>query len=278
LYNAKVSALVQFIAYDKENQRKYRFEKILPPWKVKIPSSIWEGSQNYRDRNCFMEIVSQLNTGRFYINAKINGTPEMPDMEAHFEAFHDDGLVEPMIVSMPFGKNRGVYSHKCLMPMQGNLTLGNEKTAFLRNRSFAIIDDHKGFYPYVLKYDWVTAAAYDEEKRLIGFNLTDNQSVDPVKYNENCLWINGKMNLLPPVKFERPRGATGDWIIQDRYGMVDLVFRPVSPGEINVNLLFLRVKYKGPFGLCNGLIKDASGRKLDVRGYFGMGEEKYVRG
>ena len=162
--------------------------------------------------------------------------------------------------------------------MQGSMSLGNEKTVFVRGKSFAIIDDHKGFYPYVMRYDWVTAAAYDEEKRLIGFNLTDNQSVDLAKYNENCLWIDGKLNLLPPVKFKRPYGAMGDWVIRDEYDMIDLTFKPVSMGEINMNLLFLKVKYRGPFGYCNGSIKDASGRKLDINGYFGMGEEKYMRG
>lgn len=278
LYNAKVSALTQFIAYDRENKKRYHFEKILPAWQVKVPSSIWGSSQSYRDNNSFIEIVSQLGKGRFYINAKINGLKDLPDIEAHFEAFHDDGLVEPIVVSIPFGPNRGAYSHKCLMPMQGSMIIGDEKVTFLRGRSFAIIDDHKGFYPYVMKYDWVTAAAYDEDKRLIGFNLTDNQSIDPARYNENCLWVNGKLSLLPPVEFERPHGAMGDWRIRDEYGMVGLVFSPVSMGEINMNLLFLRVKYKGPFGYCNGFVRDSAGIKVDVNSYFGMGEEKYVRG
>jgi hypothetical protein len=278
LYNAKVSALTQFIAYDRETKKRYQFDKMLPSWKVKVPTSLWDGSQSYRDGCCFIEIVSQLSKGRFFINAKIKGARSLPDMEAHFEAFHDVGLVEPIVVAIPLGKNRGLYSHKCLMPMQGSMSLGNQKTVFLRGKSFAIIDDHKGFYPYVMKYDWVTAAAYDEEKRLIGFNLTDNQSVDPAKYNENCLWVNGKLSLLPPVKFNRPHGDMGDWTIRDKYGMVDLTFRPVSMGEINMNLLFLKVRYRGPFGYCNGSITDASGNKLDINSYFGMGEDKYVRG
>jgi len=278
LYNAKVSALTQFIAYDKENKKKYIFEKILPAWKIKVPGSIWDASQSYRDRSSFIEMASHLAKGRFYINAKIKGNGATPDIEAHFETFHDEGLVEPIVVSIPFGSNRGVYSHKCLMPMQGSMIIGNEKVAFLRGKSFAIIDDHKGFYPYVMKYDWVTAAGFDEQKQLIGFNLTDNQSTDPEKYNENCLWVNGKLNLLPAVKFVRPSGDMGDWTIRDKYGMVDLTFKPVMMGEINLNALVLKVRYRGPFGYCNGLIKSPSGNTVDINGYFGMAEDKYVRG
>ncbi|MBN1374935.1 MAG: DUF2804 domain-containing protein [Dehalococcoidia bacterium] len=278
LYNAKVSALAQFVAYDRLNKRRYIFEKILPSWKVKVPDNIWSASQLYRDRQSLIEIVSHLGKGRFYINVKVDGNSVSPAMEAHFEAFHDDGQVGPVVVSIPFGRNRGMYSHKCLMPMQGSMHIGDERAVFLRSRSFAVIDDHKGFYPYVMKYDWLTAAAYDEQKRLIGFNLTDNQSLDPEKYNENCLWINGKLDLLPAVKFTRSHGDEGDWAVRDSYGMVDLVFKPEVMGEINMNMLALKVRYRGPFGYCNGTITAASGERVEINDYFGMGEDKYIRG
>jgi len=278
LYNAKVSALAQFIVYDKERNKKYLFEKILPSWKIKIPPSIWDNRQSFRDKDCSIEIVSALAKGRFYINIIIRDQKGLPDMEGHFEAIHDEGLVAPIVVSIPMGKNRGVYSHKCLMPMQGSLVLGGEKIEFLRKESYAIIDDHKGFYPYALKYDWVTAAGYDEKGRLAGFNLTDNQSVDPEKYNENCLWVDGRLELLPPVKFDRPQGVEGDWLIRDRYGMVDLSFRTVSMGRIDMNMLVLKVNYFGPFGCVSGTIRNSQGDSLDFDRYFGMGEQKYVRG
>ena len=278
LYNAKVSALAQFVIYDKERSKKYLFEKVLPSWQVKIPGSIWDAGQSWHDKDCRIEIISALARGRFYVNIKISGYKDLPGIEAHLEAFHDQGLVEPIVVSIPFGPNRGVYSHKCLMPMQGSLALGGDKIEFLRPESFAIIDDHKGFYPYVMQYDWLTAAGYDEKGRLIGFNLTDNQSIDPEKFNENCLWMDGRLNLLPPVKFDRPAGVNGDWTIRDRYGMVDLAFKPVSMGAIDMNLLLLRVKYFGPFGYCSGTVKDSQGNSVVFDRYFGMGEKKYIRG
>ena len=278
LYSAKVSALAQFVIYDKERSKKYLFEKVSPAWKVKVPSSIWDAVQSWHDKDCRIEITSALAKGRFYINVQIADYKDLPDIEAHFEAFHDEGLVEPIVVSIPFGKNCGMYSHKCLMPMQGSLVLGGDRIEFLRTESFAIIDDHKGFYPYAMHYDWVTAAGYDEKGRLVGFNLTDNQSTDPEKYNENCLWLDGKLNLLPPVKFDRPQGVDGEWIIHDRYGRVDLAFKPVSMGTIDMNLLFLRVKYFGPFGYCSGTVKDRQGNSVVFNQYFGMGEKKYLRG
>jgi hypothetical protein len=164
------------------------------------------------------------------------------------------------------------------MPMQGSLMLGREKIEFKRNESFAVIDDHKGFYPYEMKYDWVTTAGYDDKGRLVGFNLTDNQSIDAEKYNENCLWVDGKIVLLPPVKFDRPQGVEGEWQIHDRYGMVDLYFKPVDMGKIDMNIGILKVKYFGPYGYLRGTVSDRSGARLDFNRYFGMGEQKYIRG
>ena len=278
LYIAKVTALAQFIIYDKERNKKYLFEKLLPAWKVKVPASIWDSRQSYRDKDNSIEIVSALAKGRFYININVRDQKGLPDMEAHFELFHDEGLVAPIVVSIPVGVNRGMYSHKCLMPMQGSLVLGGEKIEFLRKESFAVIDDHKGFYPYTLVYDWVTTAGYDGKGRLRGFNLTDNQTVDAEKYNENCLWIDGRMILLPPVKFDRPQGPEGEWFIRDRYGMVDLSFKPTVMGKIEMDMMVLKVRYYGPMGYFNGTVKDGSGETLDFGRYFGMGEQKYVRG
>jgi hypothetical protein len=208
----------------------------------------------------------------------MGGGSGRPPMEGHFEAFHDTGLVEPIVVSIPLGENRAMYSHKCLMPMQGSLVIGGEEVVFSKKESFAIIDDHKGFYPYMMHYDWLTAAGYDTEGRLSGFNLTDNQSADPEKYNENCLWVDGRLFLLPPVKFDRPQGVDGEWRVRDLYGMVDLSFRPVSMGKIDMNLLAVKVSYFGPFGVCGGRIRDSLGREHSFDGYFGMGEKKFVRG
>jgi hypothetical protein len=278
LYNAKFSALAQFIAYDKHSKKKFVFDRMLPPGSVKVPPSIWDSRQSYSHAGASIEIISKLESGRFYINVRLDEMKGQPAVEAHFEAIHDNGMVEPIVVSIPFGSNRGMYSHKCLMPMQGNMSIGGEKAEFKRGESFAIIDDHKGFYPYIMHYDWVTAAGFNNNKQIVGFNLTDNQSIDPDRFNENCLWVDGRLHLLPPVKFNRPDGAGGRWLIKDSYGMVDLSFQPESMQEINMNALVIKVRYRGPFGYLSGFIKDRYGARTGFDNFFGMGEEKYIRG
>ena len=278
LYDARFSNLAQFIAYDRQEKKRYMFSRTLLPGAVQVPPSLWDGRQSYNRGGDLIEIISRLELGRFYINVRLKGGRDLPPIEARFEALHDEGRVEPIVVAIPFGGNRGVYSHKCLMPMQGHMSIRGQETEFLRNESFAIIDDHKGFYPYIMKYDWVTAAGFNSAGQLTGFNLTANQSTNPEKYNENCLWVDGRLHLLPPVKFSRPAGDADRWLIRDRYGKVELSFQPVSMQEINVRAAVIRIRYRGPFGYCSGFIRDRYGARHEFDGFFGMGEDKYVRG
>jgi hypothetical protein len=173
--------------------------------------------------------------------------------------------------------NRAMYSTKVLMPMEGEFVVGGETFRFAPPTSMGIMDDHKGYYPWRMHYDWVTAFGLDAKGRRIGFNLTDNQVRDQVRYNENCLWINNKVWALPPVKMTRPHGPSGEWIIQDTEGMVDLVFVPEVTNDIRLNIGIVDSDYHGPFGSFKGVVKNGEGEKIQAELLYGAGEQKYLR-
>jgi len=163
------------------------------------------------------------------------------------------------------------------MPMEGEFSVGGESHRFEGPSSMGIIDDHKGYYPYRLRYDWVTGFGADAKGRRVGFNLTDNQVRDQVRYNENCLWINNKVWPLPPVKMTRPQGPAGDWIIQDTEGMVDLVFVPELANDLRFNLGILESDYNGPLGGFRGFVSNGEGEKIQADQLYGAGEREYLR-
>jgi hypothetical protein len=100
---------------------------------------------------------------------------------------------------------------------------------------------------------------------------------DQERYNENCLWIDNTITLLPPVKVTRPGGVEKDWLIKDKFGRVDLVFSPVENTRVDVNLLLIRSDYHGPYGFYKGYIMDANNQKVSMDGIFGVGEQFYLR-
>lgn len=277
IYNAKKISLVQFIVYDIVNNKKYRYEKKVAPWSLRVPDGLYGTEAIYQSKNFTLIAKHDLNKNLLELSASIKNMKGLPNVEAKFKAIHDTKRFEPMVVCMPFSEKRAMYSHKCLMPVSGSIQFGNDVIPFPEKLSQLIIDDHKGYYPYPTVYDWVTGMGRDAEGKLIGFNCTDNQILDHEKNNENCLWHDGKLSVLPPIKVKRPNGYKGTWYVKDNYGKVDLEFRPVIHTAVDVNLLILRSKYQGPYGFFNGFIKNREGEKVEIKELFGMGEDFYLR-
>jgi len=117
---------------------------------------------------------------------------------------------------------------------------------------------------------------FDNQKRS-GFTLGENQAREPYKNNENALWIDGHLTLLPPVKITHNGGSESDWFIQDMEGMVDLVFTPKEPGRGAMNFVLTASDYENTLGVFNGLIVSAEGEKLPVHHVWGMVEKLYLR-
>ena len=277
IYNAKKISLVQFIVYDILNNRKIKYEKKVAPWSLTIPDTLFSSVASYTSDNFSLQAKHDLATNKLELTAKIKGFQDLPEVNAHFTGMHEVAKYKPMVVCNPFSAGRVMYSHKCLMPLDGWLTIGDKHLVFNYGNSQMIIDDHKGYYPYPTRYDWVTGMGRDKDGNMLGFNLTDNQVISQEIYNENCLWFDGELHPLPPIKVKRPEGVKGKWQISDEYDMVNLEFEPVIHTSVNINLLVLRSLYEGPYGFFNGYLKKTTGEKVLIENLFGMGEDFYLR-
>lgn len=116
----------------------------------------------------------------------------------------------------------------------------------------ALLDDHKGYYPYVMEWDWVTSATRD---------------------------ATGRVATLPAVTFQvdDARGPDERWRIRDRAGRVALEFEPTVPGDLALNALVIESRYRGPFGTLRGRLEPDGLPAIEVNDWFGMGEQFYLR-
>ena len=247
------------------------------PWQLEIPNGLYKTKASYHSSNCTMIVEHDLEKNSLLIDVDIAKSKKNPSIKAHLRGIHDVEKYTPIVVCMPFSEHRGMYSHKCLMPLEGEIFLDEERIRLQRGDSSLVIDDHKGYYPYVTKYDWVTAAGFDKLGRRIGFNFTDNQIQNKEKYNENGVWVDGRLNYLPPIKIERPDGYQKTWIIKDQNESIYLTFTPVEHHAVSLNLLILKSKYQGPYGYFNGYIQPKGQPRILIENLFGMGEDFYLR-
>jgi hypothetical protein len=171
-----------------------------------------------------------------------------------------------------------MYSTKVLMPMQGWFEADGERFEFKAPDAMGVMDDSKGFYPYRMRHDRVVGFGTDSKGRRVGFNLTDNQVRDQLIYNENVLWINSRVFPLPPIKVTTPNGPENAWHIQDTEGLVDLAFKPQRHNDTKLNLLVTSMDNHVPFGSFEGMLRSPDGgEKVDAKGLYGMGEQRYLR-
>jgi hypothetical protein len=277
LYDAKSAALALFQGYDRETRRSFGFRRILPGGIFRYGPSLDGTKVAFRGGRDLLAYDLDLSGGSLRIRVDHRRTRTCPALEGDLVLSWNDRQTAMQTVCLPLGLNRAMYSTKALCPMGGTLRIGGETADFSGTDSMGVLDDHKGYYPYRLRYDWVIGFGQDPKGRRVGFNLTDNPVKDPERNSENCMWVGGRTFPLPPVKVTRPRGVYEDWVIQDTEGRVDLTFHPETRFDIRLNLLAAKADYSGPFGSFKGFVRSGDGERIDASWVYGIGEKKYLR-
>ena len=277
LRNAKICSLVAFVAYDRERKKRYSFRRILPGGMFKFSESLSDSDVFYRGARTLLESACDYEGGSMQLTVVRGSRAPGGRFSGRFTFFCAPKVCSPSVVCLPLGLNRALYSTKILMPMEGEFSIGGESHRFEGPGSMGLMDDRKAYYPYRLRYDCVSGFGLDAKKRKIGFSLADNQARDRGRYTENCLWINNRAWPLPPVKITRPQGSSGEWIIQDTEGMVDLVFAPELANTLRFNLGIVESDYDGPLGSFRGFIGNGEGEKIQAELLYGVAEREFFR-
>lgn len=281
LFNAKTLAIAQLKGIDTKTGEHFQFERRVAPWRLKLAQSLGHSDNVYRSESLDIEMKNRLSDGEFRMSVRASGgasgtgVPHSIAVDIRASTLGQT----PEVVCMPLSNGGAMYSHKALVPAEGTLEVDGVRALFSTADSHLVMDDHKGFYPYVMKWNWVTGAGRDNEGRLIGFNLTQNQCSEPGRFTENCLWVDGEKTHFGAVSFDREDVGTASetWRIRDAEERVDVVFALAQNENVNINALVLESRYRGPYGKFSGHMVSDSGVKVDVGTCLGMGEDFYLR-
>ena len=288
------------VFYDKRTKTTYCWDTDLKSKDTQIAPNLIRGAVAFAQTDVsFVKYENYFDEGRAHLSGSHKGTcvitrPRKDKTavqaikENTGEATIDyditlERLSDPCVASIPFDKKRPrpLYSQKDFFKAEGELTINGEKMV-ANEFTTAIIDDHRGYYPRRAHYDWVTTLGkynIDGEEMYLAFNLTRNQSINQAKYNENILWLEGTSSLLPPVTFTRDP-ATKDFkdyaevLIRDQYDMVNLKQKVYSLNPMILHTGVVNIDYYITFGELEGYIRDEAGKKYDLTGCLGMGEDK----
>lgn len=263
--------------WDRRSNRLLSFESTLSSQDTIIAPCLMNGAIAYAHaKDASIRFCNSLEKGQCRLDGRHSGK----DGRVYYE-MELTRISAPSIVSIPFGDNRPLYTEKIFLKAKGTLTINGE-TLHTDGASVAIIDDHRGYYPYRMHYDWVTTMGrcpVNGREQYFAFNLTRNQSIDQERYNENLIWFDDHTSLLPPVHFtravpSREADGTNTWQVRDDHDMVCVDFHVQNQHGIEVEALAVQVHYYIAWGVLSGYVRDEDGVRIPLDGMMGLGEDK----
>lgn len=280
LFDSKLAGVAQVVLLDRATGKSLVWEKTLPPAALRTPESIYQATMDWTDGVSSIHFENNLTEGYHKVSWNVSGSKQ-PPMSGDVTLVEDIATSKPLVVCLPLGAGQALqpamYSHKAVVPAKGTIMVGSSTTTIDAAQSYGLIDIHKGYYPRIMRWHWVTAGKQTPAGPW-GINLTDNQVVDQAAYNENCLWSPGAIEYLPPVKFEVPdRGSPmNPWHVRSADGAVNLTFTPVAERTLERSMVIVQNRYRSPYGSLNGTLRTASGTH-NIRDYFGMCEDFWLK-
>ena len=263
------------ILYNKASGKVISWGPILKKGQFGIAENLLNGAVTFCNTpSDIITFVNNFQDGRADVRGQATGKDGTISYNVKLTRVSD-----PSIVVIPFGKNRPLYSQKDLFKVEGFLEVNGKRYEANENTA-AVIDDHRGYYPYKSHYDWVSTmgtAVIDGKKQYFGFNLTRNQSINQDDYNENLIWFEGSSTRLTPVRFEHIGGNPFKWYIYDQYGMVKVYFDITDEHLMRVPAGVIDINYHVDFGTLRGYICKPDGTKIVLDGMTGIGEDKSLR-
>jgi hypothetical protein len=248
------------------------------PGSAVVARSVWDGECFFRAKGYRLEVQNRLSEGFHLVTVDIPSRRGRPGVKGSFRMLEDPTRFEPLVVLNPFAPHRPLYTHKNACPVEGRLEIDGEKVDLDPSRDICLLDEHKAFYPYRSFWKWATCAGYTEDGRLVAVNLCQNVIADDEEYNENCVWLDGRVRLLGAARFGfHELDLLSPWFIRTTDGKVDLLFRPQGERAQRIRIGPVMSDFHQPFGSFSGTVKPGDAEGIELQGFFGLCEYHVTR-
>ncbi|KUG22027.1 hypothetical protein ASZ90_008228 [hydrocarbon metagenome] len=278
IFDAKFMGVSFFYAYDRIANNRFEHSVQLPGRASRIAGQVYDDSCEFKKKNYRLYFENRLKDGYHKIVIDIEGKKGLPAVKGEIKILEDLKTIEPLVQVSPITPFRPFYTHKVAAPAEGVIKMGNQEIVIDRKRDVALIDEQKTYYPYSSFWKWATSAGYDEYGELLAFNLCQNMIADDEDFNENCMWVGGKIYCLKAARFEfEKENIMRPWKIKTTDGSLELLFTSSGQRAEKINAGFLVSDFHQPFGIYSGRFRDDSNRIYTMANFFGLTEHHVTR-
>lgn len=261
--------------YDRRHKRHYEWSVFDLPTRAHMPESLWHDETRCGRGDRRMRFEHDLDHGRHRIDVAIKAGRGMPAVRVDLELRQDLGLVEPLVISLPIGREHHTYTHKSPLETAGTIRIGADVFTFDPTRDLCNLDEQKTYYPYRSAWWWGSFAVRTAAGRAVMLNVV-NQMTSPDHPGEDAMWVDGKLQWLPRPTIE-PAGEDGVWRIADAAGRMQLTFRSAGAKTENMNLGLAAIDYAQHYGEWSGTLVDDQGETHRIDAAFGALERMQAR-
>ena len=277
IFDAKFMGVSFFYAYDRIANKRFEHSAQLPGGAARIAGQVYDDSCEFKKKGYRLYFENRLNDGYHKIIIDIDGKKDRPAVKGEIKILEDLSAIEPLVQVSPVTSFRPFYTHKVAAPAEGKIMLGAKEIVINRKQDIALMDEQKTYYPYSSFWKWSTAAGYNEYGELLAFNLCQNMITDDEDFNENCMWVDGKIYCLKAARFKFEKDVLRPWEMKTTDGYLDLLFTPSGQRAEKINAGIIFSDFHQPYGMYNGRFKDDNNRIYPLANLFGLAEHHVTR-
>ncbi len=278
IFDAKFMGVSFFYAYDRKANKRFEHSVQLPGRSSRVAAQVYDDFCEFKKSGYYLRFENKLKDGFHKIIVDIKGVKNIPAVQGEITVFEDLKSIEPLVQVSPVTPFRPFYTHKFAAPAGGELMLGSQRVVINKKEDVALMDEQKTYYPYVSFWKWATAAGYNEYGELMAFNLCQNMIADDEDYNENCMWVDGKIYCLKAARFKfDEKNVLHQWEVRTNDGFMELLFTPSGERAEKISVGLIGSDFHQPFGMYNGRFKDENNRIYPLTNLFGLADHHVTR-
>jgi len=280
VFDAKYMSMSFFFTFNRKSGEFFEHARTGIGTPVRVARELWHGESYFHHIGYRLDFENRLDNGLHRLSADIKARGAKPRVRADIRVLEDLDRVEPLVMVSPLGSGRVQYTHKAVCPVEGTVSVGGREITLDPLKHVGLMDIQKSYFWYNTFWNWATFGGYDEEGRLIGMNACQGliPETDDEQYNENCTWVDGRINLLSAARFEFEKEKLMDpWKITTTDGGLDVGFNPAGERKGKVNLGVILSDFHQPSGGFTGKMKGTGDSEVDVVDKFGVCEYHLAR-
>lgn len=279
LLDVKYFCFSEIVIWEKATGKKYAYRYVFG-FRRFVPKNLEKGRSFTYKKSRYVRVSWNREKKRVSVVFTMKGDNARPSFSADLRLdMASNKAAEWFAVTPAPIKRRCSATYYCAAPFTGSILNHNTSVSSKQtDANIAFFDVRRIFAKLRTTEMFITGMGHYEGKQLVlRLSSTNHDATENDRYNDNALFLDNEITLLPPVTITSPYGIDGKWVIQDTENMIDLYFTPISDHRRVSSIFILTADYHTVYGTFEGDLQTKDGEMLHLKDFSGIAQKQYLR-